>query len=235
MITLHHSPTTRSFRIRWLLGELGLPCRLKVHDFYNQERVDPAYLKINPMGSFPAMEDDGLILTESGAMVNHIINRYGEGRFRYPAGSREAALVDEWMFWSEGLFAIHQRYFWDHSIPAPACISDPIPKVGEYGKRQAIKYAHMLESNLHDEGFIVGDSLTGADFMLSFPVYTANLAGWFETLPKIRAYAGRLAARPAFQEAIEDFAPYLEKMFGSPAPFSSFRDWETDWLGRLKL
>jgi glutathione S-transferase len=82
---------------------------------------------------------------------------------------------------------------------------------------------------------VVGDTLTGADFMLSFPVYTANVAGWFETLPKIRAYAARLAARPAFQQAIEDFAPYVEKMFGAPAAFESFRDWETNWLERLKL
>jgi glutathione S-transferase len=235
MITLHHAPTTRSFRIKWLLGELSLPYQLKVRDFYNQERVDPEFLRLNPMGSFPALEDDELVLTESGAMVNHIVNRYGEGKFRYPAGSREAAQVEDWMYWSEGLFAIHQRYFWDHCLPSPARIPDHVPKVGEYGKRQAIKYAHMLESSLRDDGFVVGDTLTGADFMLSFPVYTANVAGWFETLPKIRAYAARLAARPAFQQAIEDFAPYVEKMFGAPAAFESFRDWETNWLERLKL
>lgn len=235
MITLHHSPTARSFRIRWLLEELNIPYSLKIRDFFNQERVAPEYLKLNPMGSIPTMEDDGLVLTESGAMVNYIINKYGGGKFKHPEGSREAVMVDEWMYWSEGLFAIHQRYYWDHTSPPPACIIDPVPRIGEEGKRQAIKYAHMLEKALRDDGFMVGDTLTGADFMLCFPMYHAYLLKWLDTLPKTRAYVERLAARPAFQASVDDFNPYIEKLFGSPPSFSSFRQWEADWLKSLQL
>lgn len=226
MIVLHHAPTTRSFRIKWLLEELVLPYREVVRSFYNMDRHDAEYRQVNPIGSFPTMEDDGLILTESGAMINHILRRYGNGRFTPNAGSPEEALVDEWMYWSEGLFAVHQRIFWDHCAPPPGCLINPIPSVGEEAKRQAIRYAGMLEAALRDDGWIVGDDLTGADFMLSFPLFLANMYGWFETLPRTAAYVGRITERPAFGRAITDTMAYLRDMRGREPEFPSFRSTE---------
>lgn len=221
MIKLHHAPSCRSMRIKFLLGELGLPYESKSYNFYNRERVDPEYLKLNPGGTFPTMEDDGLVLTESGAMINYLIRKYGNGRFQ-PAGAAEQAMVDQWMFWSEGNFAIYQRYFWDHSVPPPACVIDTIPSVGEEGRKQAIKYSYQLELALRDSGYAVGDDLTAADFMLCFPLYLADLAGWFGTRPKIRAYVQRLLDRPAFRSAVEDTEECLETLFVEPE-FVSFR------------
>ena len=226
MLTLHHSPTTRSFRIKWLLEEIGCPYEQKVYNFYNMERHDPSYRKVNSVGSFPSMEDDGLVLTESGAIINYILRRYAGGRFMASPGSHEEARVDEWMYWSEGLFAVHQRIFWDHCAPPPGCIIDPIPSIGEEAKRQAIRYAGMLEAALRDDGFVVGHDLTGADFMLCFPLYLADLYGWFAGLPRIKAYIGRITARPAFQKAIADTMVALGKMRTEPPEFPSFRSTE---------
>jgi len=226
MLTLHHAPTTRSFRIRWLLRELELSYEERVLDYYSRDRHQPDYRRINPMGSVPAMEDGGLVLTESGAIINYILDRYAQGRFSHEAGSHQAASVDEWMYWSEGLFAVHQRIYWDHCARPPGCIIDPIPSVGQEAKRQALRYAGMLEAALRDDGFIVGDGLTGADFMLSFPLLLANLEGWFKNLPKIRAYVERFAARPAFQEAIADTLVCLRKIASDPAPLPSYRSLE---------
>ncbi len=226
MIVLHHSPTTRSFRIKWLLEELGLPYREIVRDFYNMERHDPEYRHVNPIGSFPTVEDDGLVLTESGAIINYVLRRYGGGRFLPAAGSPQQALVDEWMYWSEGLFAVHQRIYWDHCAPPPGCIIDPIPSVGEEARRQAIRYAGMLEAALRDDGWMVGDGLTGADFMLSFPLFLANMLGWFESLPRTAAYIGRIAGRPAFASAIADTLAYLGTMRRRVPEFPSFRSTE---------
>ena len=226
MIVLHHSPTTRSFRIKWLLEELALPYREIVRDFYNMERHDPEYRRVNPIGSFPTMEDDGVILTESGAIINHILRHHGGRRFIPARGSREESMVDEWMYWSEGLFAVHQRIYWDHCALPPGCIIDPIPSVGEEARRQAIRYASMLESALRDDGWIVGDELTGADFMLSFPLFFANMFGWFETLPRCAAYVGRFSARPAFGRAVADTLSYLGAMRHREPEYPSFRSTE---------
>lgn len=226
MIILHHAATTRSFRIKWLLEELGLPYREVTRDFYNMDRHDPEYRRVNPIGSFPSLEDGDLVLTESGAIINHILRTHGGGRFLPAPGSPDEARVDEWMYWSEGLFAVHQRIFWDHCAPPPGCILDPIPSVGEEARRQAIRYAGMLESALRDNGWMVGDELTGADFMLSFPLFLANLYGWFETLPRITAYIGRIGARPAFQRAIADTVARMQKMRREAPEFPSFRSTE---------
>jgi len=226
MLKLYHAPTTRSFRIKWLLNELGIAHDEQLINFYGGDRHTPEYRSVNPMGSVPAMQDGSLTLTESGAIINHIIRTYGEGRFAYPASSAEAALVDEWMFWSEGLFAVHQRMYWDHSAPAPGCIADTVPSVGEYGRTYAIRYAGMLERALGEEGFMVGDGLTGADFMLSHPLFLANLENWFADLPKIRAYVGRITERPAFQAAIADTMAELAAMAQPGRKFESFRTLE---------
>ena len=223
MLTLHHAPTTRSFRIKWLLEELRVPYEQKVYNFYNEDRVAADFLEINAGATFPAMEDDGLVLTESGAIINYILRKYGNGRFQ-PKSIEEQAQVDQWMFWSEGNFAIYQRYFWDHLTPPPACVLDPIKAVGEEGVKQAIKYSYQAEIALRDTGFMVGDDMTGADFMLCFPLFLGNLAKMFETRPKIRAYVGRIAARPAYQAAIADTMEALKTLFTPDA--RSFRVYE---------
>lgn len=223
MLKLHHSLTCRSIRIKWLLEELGLPYDVKEYNFYNAERVAPEFLKINPGGTFPVLEDDGLILTESGAIINYVLRKYGNGRFRPAEGSPEQAMVDQWMFWAEGNFAIQQRYFWDHAVPPPACLIDPIESVGLEGKKQAIKYSLQLELALRDTGYAVGDDLTGADFMLCFPVLFGDYAGFFEKRPKIRAYLKRLLARPAFARAVDASMENLKTLFINPE-FKSFRE-----------
>jgi glutathione S-transferase len=235
MITLYHAPTTRSFRIKWLLKELELPYVERLVDFYGTDRHSPEYRRINPMGSMPAMQDGDLTLTESGAIINHIIRNHGGGRFAYPRNSAEEAMVDEWMFWSEGLFAVHQRMYWDHGIGAPGCINDidKVPSVGEYGKRYAIRYAIMVERALRDDGFMVGDDLTGADFMLCHPLFLANLENWFADLPRIKAYVDRFAARPAFKAALEDTMLALEKFTDPSQTFESFRSFEPDGVWSL--
>lgn len=223
MLTLYHAPTTRSFRIKWLLNELELPHETVTMDFYGMDRLAPEYLKINPIGSIPSLTDGDLALTESGAIINHIIRTYGGGRFTAANERHGAALVDEWMYWSEGLFGVHQRIYWDHCAPSPGCLINPIPSVGQEGKRQAIRYAGMLESVLRDDGWVVGDELTGADFMLCFPLFLANLEGWFEGLPKTRAYIERFSARAPFQEAMADTFQTLQLMAATPPALQSFR------------
>lgn len=228
MLKLFHAPTTRSLRIKWLLNELGLPYETVTLDFYRYDRHDPAYRQINPMGSVPTMTDGALAITESGAMINHILRRYGDGRFAVPEGSDERVLVDEWMFWAEGLFAVHQRIYWDHCAPPPGCLIETVPAVGLEGKRQAVRYARMLEAHLRETGWVVGDELTGADFMLSFPLFLANLDNWFENMPKIQAYIGRMTMRPAFQAATADTLEALQAMATTTPKLPSFRSTEPD-------
>ncbi|SCW99137.1 MULTISPECIES: glutathione S-transferase family protein [unclassified Pseudomonas] len=204
MLDVYHAPTTRTFRITWLLAELGVDYNLIEMSFYNDDRHQPAFRKISPMGSLPLIVDDGFALTESGAIINYLLRKYGQGRFSYADGTNEAALVDQWMYWSESLFAIYQRIYWDHCMPFPAGLKERVPKVGLDAKKRAIEYLQMLEDALGDEGYVVGPEPTGADFMLCFPLYLAHSDGWLIDHPKTARYVLRIAARPKFVEAIAD-------------------------------
>jgi glutathione S-transferase len=122
----------------------------------------------------------------------------------------------------EGLFAVGQRIFRDLGMPPPACLIDPIPSVGKVGKRQALKNAGMLGTALREDGHMVGNDLTGADFMLWFPLYLAHLRCWFEDVPGIFAYVERIAALPAFQAALAHTHAYMQNMRTSTPEFPSF-------------
>lgn len=204
MLTLYHAATTRSFRIRWLLDELGADYEMKTLNFYTDDRNTPEFRAISPMGSIPVITEGNFALIESGAIINYILEHHSDGRFSFPKSSREAALVDQWMWWAESLFAIYQRVYWDHCAPFPAGREHPVPKLGEDAKEAALRYARMLEDALGEDGFIMGERLTGADFMLCFPLYLAWLENWFTDHPKIKAYVERLVARPKFANAVAD-------------------------------
>ncbi len=210
MLSLYHAPVTRSLRIRWLLEELGTPHELIPINFFGGGRDAPAFRALNPMGSLPVIVDDGFVLIESGAIIGWILSRHGDGRFVFPAGSRKAALTDQWMHWSESLLAIHQRIYWDHCAPPPGCIADPVPRLGHESRDAAIMVLGMLEKALGDSDFLLGD-LSGADFMMSFPLFFAARDGWLAGLPKVGAYYERMAARPAFQTAVADSEKLLAK------------------------
>lgn len=213
MLTLFHAPTTRSFRIVWLLEELGVPYRKEHINFYDNTRHEPAFRDLNPLGSFPMIKDGDFVLIESGAIINYILKKYGDGRFQAPAGSQEEALIDQWMWWSESIPAIHQRAYWDHCAPPPGCGPNPIPEVGREGRRGFIRCLDMIERDLREDGFMVGDDLTGADFMLSFPLYLANFDHWLKDHPRTKAYLKRISRREKFQFAVKDTLEMCMELF----------------------
>jgi len=173
-------------------------------NYYGDDRRQPTFRAISPLGSLPLIVDDGFALIESGAIINYLLRKYGNGRFCSPDNSREAALVDQWMHWSESLFAFDQRMYRDHCVPFPAGLKEPVRKVGLDAKKVSIGYLHMLEDALGDDGYVVGKNLTGADFMLWFPLYLAGRDGWLVDDPKVSSYIARIASLPNFKAAIAD-------------------------------
>lgn len=81
MITIHHLGVSQSDRIVWLMEELGLPCRLKWYPRSTAGLAPDAYLVLHPAGTAPVIEDDGLVLTESAVIVEHVCHRHAGGRF----------------------------------------------------------------------------------------------------------------------------------------------------------
>ena len=80
MLKIHHVPLTRSFRVVWLCEELDLPYEAIPTDFSQAYRASAEWRALNPVGKVPVLLDDELVMFESGAMVQHILNRYAQGQ-----------------------------------------------------------------------------------------------------------------------------------------------------------
>ncbi len=100
---LYHCPNSRSVRIVWLLEELGLDYELEVFKLGEKAMRAPEYLKIHPGGRVPALEDEGVVLFESGAIVEYLLARYGQGRMVPDVASPEFAMYLQWLHYAEGM------------------------------------------------------------------------------------------------------------------------------------
>ena len=100
---IHHAPNTRSVRAIWLMEELGLPYEIEIYKLGDPAMRAPDYLKVHPMGRVPALEDGDVTVFESGAIVEYVLARHGEGLLRPAAASPEFPSYLQWLHYAEGM------------------------------------------------------------------------------------------------------------------------------------
>ena len=197
---LYHSPLTRSVRVIWLLEELGLAYELETVTF--TPPTDGPFQQATPSGKIPTLDDDGIVLFESGAIVEWIVERHGGGRLTPAIGTPGRAALLQWIHFAEstgfigmGCIAWHTRFRND---------ADKLPEaMADYASW--VKGAMDVVEKTLDDGrpFLLGDMFSAADCMMG---YTVSVAGWMGLLgqehARVAAYAARLAERPAFQKAL---------------------------------
>jgi glutathione S-transferase len=196
MIQLHFAPRTRAVRVAWLLEELGLPYELVRGEF--SPPTDRFFSQTTPTGKFPTLVDGDLVLCESGAIVETLLERYGEGRLAPPVGSDDRARYYQWLHFADstafppiGIIVWLTRYRGEDEAHA-ALLAD--------ARARAASGLAFLEDALGEEGFVVGPELTAADVMLGFTLLAARAVGVLDDrFPKTNAYLTRLISRPAFQ------------------------------------
>ena len=208
MLTLHHLNDSRSQRVLWLLEELGLPYEIKHYQRNAETRLAPPELaKIHPLGKSPVITDGDTTIAESGAIVDYIIRRYGQGKDKpamMPAlGSADYEAYNEWMHYSEG------------SAMLPLLLNLYVGRLKEAGAplhpridSELANHLGYVDGALKGREFFVGPSLTGADIQMSFVGEMAKVFGKLEPYPNLAAWLGRMHARPAFQRSIEKGGPY---------------------------
>jgi glutathione S-transferase len=198
MLTLWYAPRTRSIRVRWLLEELGVPYALRRVDFNRPERM---FAQDTPLGKFPVIEDDGVTICESGAIVEYVLERYGEGRLAPPIGNPSRGPFLQWIHYAEATaFAPLGVVIW-HTLYAGD--ADTIPTVMESARDRARSALDFVEQSLGDRDHLVG-AFTAADVMMGFTRRAAVLLGVLDDrYPRLLRYVARLEARPAYQVAAE--------------------------------
>jgi glutathione S-transferase len=203
-IKVHHLNNSRSQRILWLLEEIGAPYEIIHHQ---RDAVTslapPELLDIHPLGKSPVIDDDGQIVFESAAIVEYICERHGGENLVPARGSDDHIRYLEWLHFAEGsamtpiLLNLYTSRLGDAAAPLRPRIDHQLQSHFQY-----------MEDSLLASGWFVGDSLTGADIMMSFPAEAAVKMGYAADKPKLTAYVAALHARPAYQAALEKGGPY---------------------------
>jgi len=195
MLKLYHNPMTRSLRVLWLLEELGLDYRLESVEF-----VPPVEGKLfaqkTPTGRFPTLEDGEITIGESGAIIEYLIERYGEGRLAPPIGSPLRAKYLQWMHFPEGTINPYVNAIRRFAPVTPAIVA---------AMREELDIAiALVDDELTYNTYIVGEDFTGADIMLAVSLLSVNsLGSLVDNYTNIAAYFARLQSRPALVKAMQ--------------------------------
>lgn len=197
---IYHVPGSRSVRVIWLCEELGLPCEVETIDFSPTFRATPEWRAKNPTGKVPVLDDDGFTIFESGAMVQYILDRYGDGRLQPPPGTPDAARYQQWCWFAEATFARPLGDIMHHTVFKPE--AERIPAVVTDAKSRAGVCLDAVDATLAGSTHLMGDEFTAADVMMGYTLRLAQRTGVLaDGHANASAYFARLESRPAYQKA----------------------------------
>jgi glutathione S-transferase len=204
VITVHHLENSRSQRILWLLEELELPYQVKRYQRDPRTMLAPPELRrVHPLGKSPVIDDDGCVVSESGAIVEYLIDKAG-GRLGAPDDRCNCLRYRQFLHYAEG------------SLMPPLLALLVIGRLGLLGRparkpmmKMIGRHLDYCDQELSGRAFFAGEELTGADIMMSFPIEAAaSRAGLGPTRKHLWSWLERIHDRPAYQRALKAGGPY---------------------------
>jgi len=222
MITVHHLNNSRSQRILWLLEELGLEYQIKAYQRDKQTMLAPPELRaVHPLGKSPVITYNGgegeVTLAESGAIVEHLADRFGAGKLAPAFGSPERARYLYWLHFAEGSaqppFLL--KLLFDRIKSKSPVLVRPIARaiadkaLAGYVLPNIERNLDFMESELGRHEWFAGEQFSAADIQMSFPVEALRVRGGLdERRPRLMAFLERIHSRPAYRRAIERGGEY---------------------------
>ena len=219
MIVVHHLNNSRSQRVLWLLEELGLDYEVRKYARDPTTLLAPPALRaVHPLGKSPVIEDDGQTLAESGAIVEYLAERYGDGRLVPAAGTPERTRYRYWMHFAEGTAQppLLLKLLFDRieSAPMPFFVRPVARSIAQRAKAAYVqpnieRNLDFMESELAHRDWFAGPVFTAADVQMSFPVEAARARGGLDgRRPRLMDFLERIHARSAYRRAIERGGAY---------------------------
>jgi len=214
MITVHHLNNSRSQRVLWLLEELGVPYEIKHYQRDPKTMLAPPELrKIHPLGKSPVITDGDLVVAESGAIIEYLVERYGKGRLAPPPGTPERLRYTYWMHYAEGSLMppLVMKLVFSRVANAPMpFFARPVARAISGGAMKSFidpqvkLHLDYLEAELGKTAWFAGPEFSAADIQMSFPVEAALARGGTGAgAPQLAAFVERIHARPAYRRALE--------------------------------
>lgn len=208
MLTVHHLGISQSERIVWLCEELSIPYQLVRYDRDPVTRLaPPEYKALHPFQTAPVITDGPVVLSESGAIIEYIVARYGKGRLTVRPDAPNYADYLFWFHFANGSMMPVQ--FAGASKPGP----DESPRM-RLSRERCDRSWQMIETRLGEVPYFAGAELTTADIIMLFPLTTMR-AFWPRDIsgnPNVLAYLQRIGARPAYRQAMQKGDPQMKPL-----------------------
>jgi glutathione S-transferase len=211
MITVYHLGVSQSERIVWLCEELDLPYTLQRFDRDPATRMAPVdYKSLHPMGIAPVIRDGGLILAESGAIAEYLMDKYAGGRLS--VGPQQANFAD-YLFWFHFANGTLMPSEMGALIALSLKLGEGNPIVGMLNDRSKRAF-DMIEKRLGETPYFAGGEFTAADIMMLFPLTTmrAFVPREIKAMPNVLSYLARIGERPAYRRAMAKGDPGMLPM-----------------------
>lgn len=212
MITVHHLENSRSQRVLWLLEELN--CRYEIVKYARDPQTllaPEALRRVHPLGKSPVITDGARTLAESGAIIEYLVDAYGEARLKPPAGTDARLRYTYWLHYAEGsaMPPLVLKFIFQMlpQGPVPPLLRPLIRRIAAGAQRSYIDpqlalHVGFWESELAARPWFAGDEFTAADIQMSYPVEVAAARSGLALGPKLQDFLARIHARPAYQRAL---------------------------------
>ena len=199
IMILHYAANSRAVRVAWLLEELEIRYDIKKYSLGDKEMRLPEYLKINPLGRVPVLQDKDITISESGAIIQYLLTKYAENQFVPKIQHKNFSSYLQWFHFAEGMIMPQMN------IIVVETIFLPPERQNETNLKRATKLLSKMleavESHMSDREYLAGE-LSGADMMTGHAIIMSEKLGIdFTDKPNLKAYTKRLMKRPALQKA----------------------------------
>jgi glutathione S-transferase len=219
MIVVHHLNNSRSQRILWLLEELGLEYDIRRYQRDAKTMLAPPELRqVHPLGKSPVITDEGRTIAESGAIIEYLVGRYGNGRLIPAEDTPERLRYTYWLHYAEGSLQplLLMKLFFDRIEKAPMpFFAKPVAKAIAGKAKDSFIVPNLernfdyLEGELGRSTWFAGAEFSAADVQMSFPLEASVSRGGLDSKrPKLIVFLERIHARPAYKKAIERGGEY---------------------------
>jgi glutathione S-transferase len=219
MITVHHLERSRSHRVLWLLEELGVPYEIVRYQRDPKTMLAPPALReIHPLGKSPVITDGGVTVAESGAILEHLVERHGGGKLAPKSGTPEHDRYRYYMHYAEGSLMppllvklittrVRSAKMPFFARPIAKKIAGTIDK--GFVEPNLKRHLAFLEHELEGRTWFAGDELTAADVQMSYPLEALVSRSGETAKPNVTRVLDAMRARPAYARAIEKGGPVM--------------------------
>ncbi|TPE47510.1 glutathione S-transferase [Maribrevibacterium harenarium] len=218
MITLHHLENSRSQRIAWALEALELDYQIRHYQRVPETNEAPEELKaIHPLGKAPVLEDDGVIIAESAAILEYLVERYGHNSTLKPLSDVDLRDYRYWLHFAEGslmpLLVMQLLFDKIPTQPMPFFVRPIAKGIGNAVKAGFIQprlapMVALMEQHLAKQPWFAGQHFTIADIQMSFPLLAMEQGKTLAKSPHIQAWLERVREQPSYQKAVAKVGEY---------------------------